>query len=136
MTPEPAPGGLLDTSIFIARESGRALDLGLVPPGARISVITLAELELGVHAARDPQTRSRRIRTFEALSGYTPLPVDARAAGHWARLRFRLHEEGRKAGVNDLWIAAIALAHDLPVVTQDADFDVFADLEGPTVIRV
>lgn len=38
--------------------------------------------------------------------------------------------------VNDLWIAAIAKAHALPVVTQDADFEAIRDLGGPTVILV
>jgi predicted nucleic acid-binding protein len=38
--------------------------------------------------------------------------------------------------VNDLWIAAIAVAHDLPVVTQDADLDALDELELVDVIRV
>lgn len=36
-------------------------------------------------------------------------------------------------GVNDSWIAATAMAHDIPVVTQD---DGFVDLNGLSVIRV
>ena len=38
--------------------------------------------------------------------------------------------------VNDLWIAAVAAANDLPVVTQDSDFDALEAIGGPTVIRV
>ena len=38
--------------------------------------------------------------------------------------------------VNDLWIAAVAEANALPVVTEDADFDAIQDLGGPDVIRV
>jgi predicted nucleic acid-binding protein len=38
--------------------------------------------------------------------------------------------------VDDTWIAATALAHGVPVVSQDADFDTVADLGGPAVIRV
>ena len=65
-----------------------------------------------------------------------PLPVDAAAARHWAMLRVRLAEEGRRAKINDLWIAAVAMANGLPVVTQDADFDPIEAVGGPLVIRV
>jgi len=43
---------------------------------------------------------------------------------------------GRRINTNDLWIAAIALANDLVVVTQDADFEVFLDFGGPPIVRV
>ncbi|GAA3770015.1 hypothetical protein GCM10022240_22900 [Microbacterium kribbense] len=42
----------------------------------------------------------------------------------------------RTIGVDDLWIAAIAAAHGLPIVTQDGDFDALEGAKGVTVIRV
>jgi len=57
------------------------------------------------------------------------------AASNWARMRVRLVEAGVRVNVNDLWIAAVALANDLPVVTQDADFDPLGPV-GVSVIRV
>jgi predicted nucleic acid-binding protein len=38
--------------------------------------------------------------------------------------------------VDDLWIALVAVAHGLPVVTQDADFDVVEEPGLVEVIRV
>jgi predicted nucleic acid-binding protein len=35
--------------------------------------------------------------------------------------------------LNDSWIAATALAHSIPVVTQDADYD---DVPGLEIIRL
>jgi predicted nucleic acid-binding protein len=128
--------GLLDTSVFVAQETSRALDADRLPDQGYVSVITLAELQAGVLVAGDTESRSQRLRTLEVTAALAPLPVDAVAAGHWARLRVRLHEGGRRLNVNDLWIASIALAHDLPVITQDADFDALADLGLLTVIRV
>ncbi|MEO6472301.1 MAG: type II toxin-antitoxin system VapC family toxin [Aeromicrobium sp.] len=128
--------GLLDTSVFIANELGRRLDSSLVPQNSFICVVTLAELQLGVLAAKDTDTRARRLRTFEVASTIEPLPVDATAAAEWARLRYRLFEEGRRANINDLWIASVALAHEMPVVTQDGDFESLVDLGGPDVILV
>jgi predicted nucleic acid-binding protein len=40
--------GVLDTSVFIARESGRPLEVSLLPDQVAMTVVTLAELNLGV----------------------------------------------------------------------------------------
>ena len=133
---EPILRGLLDTSVFIASETGRALDRSRLPQRSYISVITLAQLRAGVLAARDTDTRARRLATLEGVADVEALVIDERAAAHWARLRFRLHETGRRANANDLWIASVALANDLPVVAQDAVYEVLVDLGGPAVVRV
>lgn len=128
--------GLLDTSVFIASESGRPLDVASLPEESLVCVVTLAELEAGVLAASDTEIRARRLRTAQRAASVTPLPVDAPAAAAWARLRVILHERGGRVGVNDLWIAAVAVSRGIPVVTQDADFDVLAELGLVEVVRV
>jgi predicted nucleic acid-binding protein len=40
----------------------------------------------------------------------------------------RLAAVGRRINVNDQWIAATDVAHDLTVFTQDSDYAVLADL--------
>lgn len=130
------PRGLLDTSVLIASETPRALDLDALPDEVFISVITVAELQAGVLAASDTATRARRLTTLDSVASLEALPIDVAAAGHWARLRVRLSEEGRRVNVNDLWIAAVASANGLPVVTQDADFDALESVGGPAVIRI
>lgn len=127
---------LADTSVFIALESGRDIDFDAVPQELRVSVVTLAELEAGVLAAADLASRSQRLRTLEMASETEPLHVTPRVASEWARLRVELHGAGRKTPVNDLWIAAIARANDLPVLTQDDDFDALADLDLLRVIKI
>lgn len=127
---------LLDTSILIAEESGRRIENLSVPEETAISVITIAELHAGVLAATDTGTRARRLATLDAAAAIDPLPVTAEVARHWAALRVRLAEEGSRAKINDLWIAAVAAANDLDVVTQDNDFDAIEAVGGPTVIRV
>jgi len=130
------PRGLLDTSVLIASETGRLLDTNALPDEIFISVVTIAELQAGVLAAADTPTRARRLATLDSVAGLEALPIDVVAAGHWATLRVRLAEEGRRINVNDLWIAAVAAANDLPIVTQDADYDSLATVGGPQVIRV
>jgi predicted nucleic acid-binding protein len=128
--------GVLDTSVFIAGESGRTLDEERLPEESAISVVTLAELQAGVLAARDTATRALRLATVDALSDVEVLPVDVDAARIWAQLRVQLAEEGRRINVNDLWIAATAASRGLPVVTQDDDFAAVEGMAGLVVIRV
>jgi predicted nucleic acid-binding protein len=128
--------GLLDTSVFIASESGRRLDVGSLPERTAMSVLTIGELHVGVLAAADIATRARRLATLEVASAAEPLPVTLEAARRWGELRVRLAGQGRRAKINDLWIAAVAKANDMDVVTQNDDFDVIEQAGGPTVIRV
>lgn len=127
---------LVDTSVWIAREVGREIDLSLLPETLFVSVVTLGELQAGVLAAADTATRSQRLETVSSLAAIQPLPIDETVAAQWAQLRVRLHEAGRRMNVNDLWIAATALVHHLPVLTQDADFDVLAEIGALEIIRV
>jgi predicted nucleic acid-binding protein len=127
---------LLDTSVLIAKESGRRLNTSAMPAEIAICVVTVAQLHAGVLAAIDTPTRGRRLATLDAVSALEPLPITGEAARQWAVLRTRLYEEGRRAKVNDLWIAAVAAANRLNIVTQDDDFDPIEAVGGPTVIRV
>ncbi len=133
MSARPA---LLDTSVLIARESVRPLDTRSLPEQTAVSVITIGELHVGVLAATDTATRARRLSTLEAASGIEALPITVEVAHRWAELRVRLAEQGRRAKINDLWIAAIAKANGMDVLTQDDDFDVIEEAGRPSVIRV
>jgi predicted nucleic acid-binding protein len=116
--------GLLDTSVFIADEQGRELAAERLPDEAAISVVTLAELELGVHMAATEVVRGRRLRTLRATQAtYVALPVDDAVASAFAELVAAARRAGRRPKVQDTWIAATARAHAVPIYSQDADFD-------------
>ncbi len=125
--------GLADTSVFIARESGRPLHAEALPDRLAVSVVTLGELRAGVLAADDLATRDRRLATLTAALLLEPVPVDEEVASAWARLRVTLRDLGLRMAVNDSWIAATALALGVPVVTQDDDY---VEVPGLPVIRV
>jgi predicted nucleic acid-binding protein len=119
--------GILDTSVFIAEEQGRELAVARLPDEAAISVVTLAELELGVHMAAGEDVRARRLRTLQALhQTYVALPIDAAVASAFAELVATARRAGRRPKVQDTWIAATARAHGATVFSQDADFDELA----------
>ncbi len=127
---------MLDTSVLIAQESGRRLNALRIPDEVATTVITVAELNLGVLAAASADIRAQRLATLDAIADILAFPVDDGAARMWARLRIHLAETGRRVRINDLWIAAIAASRGLPVVTQDDDFDALDGVTGLTIVRV
>jgi predicted nucleic acid-binding protein len=125
--------GLLDTSVLIADERGRELRTELLPDEGAISVVTMAELQLGIHLAATDAVRGQRLRTLQAAQAtYVALPADEAVASAFADLVAIARREGRRPKVQDAWIAATARAHSVAVYTQDTDFDEL-DVE---VIRV
>ena len=121
-----------DTSVFIARESGRPLEH--FPDEIAVSVVTAAELEFGVLRARDQDTRAARLATLARVrTEYPLLEIDDRTASCYARIADEQLRARRKVRRHDTWIAATALRHGAAVVTQDADFTTFTSVQ---VLRV
>ena len=87
--------GLLDTSVFIAREE-RDLGTARIPDEVAVSVVTYGELRAGVLAATDLTVRSRRLSTLQTVADLEPLPIDTAVADAWATLRLLLAEAGRR----------------------------------------
>lgn len=114
--------GLLDTSVFIARETGRPLEE--LPTHVAVSVVTIGELQLGVLAAGDAEARARRADTLALARAADPIPLSEAVLVAWARLVHDCREAGihRTIKLTDALIAATAIEHGLPVVTQDEDY--------------
>ena len=127
---------MLDTSVFVAIEQGRPLRRQAIPESGAISIVTKAELRAGILAAKDIATRDRRLDTLDAVANIVVLPVDEQVARAWAQMRAYLAAAERRVNVNDMWIAATAAAHQIPVLTQDGDFDALNGVAGLTVIPV
>lgn len=124
---------LLDTSFFVATESGRPL--GEIPgvTETEVSVVTLAELTVGVLMANDVD-RAARVATLSAVeSTWDPVPVDAEVARAFARVVADLRSRQRRVPILDAIVAATAIVEEIPVITQDRDYDAIAGIE---VIRV
>lgn len=127
----PAPAGLLDTSVFIAREIERPL--GELPTRVTVSVVTIGELELGVLSAHDGASRARRGDTLALAKTADPILISESVMGAWARLVSDCRAAGiqRTVKLTDALIAATAIDLGLPVVTQDNDYDRIAKAHRP-----
>ena len=108
--------GLLDTSVVIGPPDPS------LPDELAISVMSLAELRLGVLIAKDANSRAARLtRLGEIERLYAPLPIDDDVANAYAGIVAAERERGRKPRVQDVLIAATALANGMTLYTRDED---------------
>lgn len=114
--------GLLDTNAVIGLPT--LPDPSLLPDEPVISAITLAELSVGPLVARtEPERRARQAHVQQAEADFDPLPFDAEAARAFGGVAASLREAGRTpaARAYDALIAAVAVAHELPLYTANPD---------------
>jgi predicted nucleic acid-binding protein len=111
--------GLVDTSVVIDLD---LIDPERLPRELAVSAITLAELAAGPHATSDPAERARRQDRLQRTEAtFEPLP-DAHVARAYGRVYAAVAAAGRKARgrrATDLFIAATALAANLPLYTRN-----------------
>lgn len=127
--------GLLDTSVFIAREDRRPL--GELPDRVAVSVVTIGELQFGVLSASGDDVRARRADTLALARAADPIPISEAIMGAWARLVADCRAAGihRAIKLTDSLIAATAIEHGLPIVTQDGDFARIAEAHPDLRVR-
>ena len=119
-----------DTCIYARkRAAGFAPKLPLQDCG--ISIIVLGELESGV--ARSSRVAENRASLRDLLATVQVIDLDAEVARRYGRLWAHLRSIGRPIGPNDLWIAAHALAREVPLVTHNlSEFRRVPDLSAET----
>jgi len=95
-----------------------------------LPVIVIGEYRYGLARSRD---RGRLGRLLELLIHHSiVLPIEVETTAHYATLREELRRAGRPIPENDVWVAALARQHDLPVVTRDEHFDQVSSLRRVT----
>ncbi len=119
---------ILDTNAISAWCDGDGGLLAVLPADRPLflPVIVLGEYRFGIKAARDRKTREAWLDTVE--SAVTVLDVGSETARYYAEVREELRRAKTPIPENDLWIAALARQHDLPVITRDAHFDLVPGL--------
>jgi tRNA(fMet)-specific endonuclease VapC len=87
------------------------------PVGLFLCSVVKAELSFGARLASDPMRAADLVDAF--CAPFPSLPFDDACVDAYARLRADLRVVGASIGANDLAIAAIALTHDLGLVSDD-----------------
>lgn len=125
---------LFDTNACIHFRNGHPSLIARVrnlPPDSVIytSVITLGELYYGIMRS-PPQRRAKyELLLLDLLVKFADvLPITPEVAHKYGEIKAQLSAKGKPIPVNDIWIASIALVHDLTLVSSDAHFDLVEGL--------
>lgn len=113
---------LLDTNIciyFLNKRSEAIIQrFRQIPPqDIWLCSIVKAELWYGALKSERPAQNCERLREF--FAGFLSRPFDDEAVETYGEIRTTLERAGTPIGPNDLCIAAIALAHNLVLITHN-----------------
>jgi tRNA(fMet)-specific endonuclease VapC len=114
---------ILDTNGLSAMADGDGKLAPLLQGAEEIAlpVIVLGEYQYGIRQSRNRMRYERWLAEMVAVCRV--LAVDTETAEQYAEIRAELKRGGRPIPGNDLWIAALARQHAMPLVSRDQHFD-------------
>jgi tRNA(fMet)-specific endonuclease VapC len=121
----------LDTNRYVDLCKGVTKTADLVATAEEIFLpfVVLAELRAGFALGRHAGANERVLRLFLLKSGVHVLYADEQTTHHYAAVFGQLRRQGTPIPTNDIWIAALALQHNLLVTTSDKHFLFVPDLQ-------
>lgn len=119
----PAGSVLLDTSVVIDHFRGnrRITEALETAPLIYLPSIVVGELFYGAFHSAFQERHLQQLSAF--LQIVVVLEADRNTAELYGKIRAALAKEGHVIPENDIWIAALAAQHDLPLVTRDQHFE-------------
>jgi tRNA(fMet)-specific endonuclease VapC len=114
----------LDTNAYSDLMRGDAARAQIVRSATHLymPLIVLAELRAGFIAGNQESANAANLQRFLGRSRVSILLPDEQTTHHYAQLNFQLRGRGIMIPTNDLWIAALALQHNLVLCTSDKHF--------------
>ncbi len=119
---------ILDTNALsaLANTESSLQELLGDPAEQHLPAIVLGEYRFGLLNSRHRHELEVWLEHIESLCFV--LMIDSITARHYATIRQELRRMGKPIPENDIWIAALARQHHLPVVSQDEHFDLVPGL--------
>jgi len=93
-----------------------------------VPLMVLGEIKAGFHGGTQRHRNEALLQRFLAKATVSVLLPGRETAEHYARIFVQLRRAGTPVPDNDLWIAALALEHDLTLITRDRHFERIAQL--------
>ena len=84
-----------------------------------ISQIVLGELEFGIANSHENRREQNRRSLLDFVGSIEIYELSNETTAIYGRIRANLRRQGFSIGPNDLWIAAHAIAVDLPLITHN-----------------
>ena len=120
---------LLDTNIIIALFASEEVVRGSFAQAGEVFVPSIVVGELYYGARKSVRTTKKLSRIDELVAESAMMVCDAETAQHYGEVKNKLRLKGRPLPENDIWIAALALQHNLTLVTRDAHFQEIENLQ-------
>lgn len=111
---------VLDTNIVIATFSQDAAVAVKLTAAAEVFVPSIVIGELYFGAYKSMRVQDNLKRTTEFIAANTILTCDVGTAQFYGQIKNALKVKGRPIPENDMWIAAVAMQHNLILATRDA----------------
>jgi tRNA(fMet)-specific endonuclease VapC len=118
----------LDTSAYSRFQRGDEAAVEAIDGAAWIGVpaIVIGELRVGVALGSRPAVNEAILAEFLAHPVVEVLGVDGEVSEHYRDIVIDLRRRGTPIPTNDIWIAATAARHGVPVLTADDHFEAIA----------
>ena len=118
----------MDTNALSAFANGdeRLREMVELADEVAVPVIVLGEYRYGIRQSRSRKRYEEWLA--ELIANCRVLLVDEETAYRYAEVRTELKRLGKPIPGNDVWIAALALQHVLPLISRDGHFDIVPGL--------
>jgi len=93
-----------------------------------VPLVVLGEIKAGFHGGTQRHRNEALLQRFLAKATVSVLLPGRETAEHYARIFVQKSLSGTPVPDNDLWIAALALEHDLTLITRDRHFERISQL--------
>lgn len=119
---------LLDTNIVSALLKGEAGIADNIDKAESVflPIIVIGELYYGAAFSTQVEKNTSELKKITGL--YQALSLDEETTIVYGNIKSALRKKGKPIPENDIWIAAIAVQNDLPLVTRDNHFKEIDDL--------
>lgn len=114
----------LDTNAYSDFMRGVPTRVQIVRSARRIylPLMVLAELRAGFAAGRQEGANAANLQRFLGSPRVSILLPDEQTTHHYAQIYLLLRNKGVAIPINDLWIAALVVQHNLVLCTSDSHF--------------
>lgn len=121
---------LIDTSFYIDILSGEKYAVNILQQTQRLLVcpIVIGEVLYGLKTSSKEKDRVAQFEKFLQSSCVDVVPIGMKTAQYFAAVHYELKKIGQPIPVNDIWIAACAMEHAVPLATNDKHFNKIPNL--------
>jgi tRNA(fMet)-specific endonuclease VapC len=108
-----------DVASFLFKNSPHGRPYRMITRGKRLALAFASVAELFKWSLKRAWSLEKIGKLEAALHRYIILPYDRDLAWAWARVVCACDDAGRPISPSDAWIAAAALRHDIPLLTNN-----------------